>query len=634
MHYESILQKYFGFPSFRGIQQEIVESIGSGKDTLGLMPTGGGKSITFQVPALAMDGVCIVVTPLISLMKDQVQHLRQRGILAACIHSGLKYDEILQILDNAVYGGVKFLYLSPERLSTSIFLAKVQRMKVCFITVDEAHCISQWGYDFRPSYLQIAELRKLLPEAPVLALTATATPQVVDDIMRVLQFDEPRVFRMSFKRENLTYVVRPTDDKESQLLHILRSVEGSAIIYVRSRQGTKDLSKFLEANDVSSTFYHAGLDVAVKDQRQDDWQQGKTRVMVATNAFGMGIDKPDVRLVVHMVCPDSLEAYFQEAGRAGRDGLRSYAVLLFSRGDRKNLAKHLNSSFPDKEYIRKTYDDLAYFFQLGIDDGEGATYEFDIDRFCHVFHHFPTTLLGALSALQRAGYIEYDLDPDSHPRCKFLVNRDDLYQLHGLSEIEENVITTLLRAYTGLFADFVYVEEKNLAARAGLRADQVRQILISLSQRHIIKYVPRRNVPVVYYTRQRIDSKRLHFDKSIFEDLREQMSKRIDAVLHYAESQSECRSSMLLRYFGDTDACDCGRCDVCLAMKGGVGKPKVIATKDVIIKALTDVGGAMHVGKVNELPIPKAELHAALQALHDEEIILVDGFMLRLNSKS
>ena len=460
MDYLSILRQYFGFSAFRGIQKEIVESIGSGHDTLGLMPTGGGKSITFQVPALAMEGVCLVITPLIALMKDQVQHLRDRGILASVIYSGMSHAEVLQVLDNAVYGGVKFLYVSPERLSSPLFIAKIRQMRICFITVDEAHCISQWGYDFRPSYLHIAEIRNILePQEdpalppkytiPVLALTATATPQVVDDIQERLAFSEKRVVRMSFRRENLIYVVRHTDNKEAELIHILNSVQGSAIVYTRSRQNTKDVAKILSSNGISATFYHAGLDFAVKDQRQQDWQHDEVRVMVATNAFGMGIDKPDVRVVVHMDCPDSLEAYFQEAGRGGRDGNRAYAVLLYSRSDRRNLLTHVQSAFPEKDYIRKVYDDLSYFFQLALYDGEGARYEFNIERFCQVFKHFPTRLSGALSVLQRAGYIEYDSDPENHPRCQFLIPRDSLYQLHGLSENEDSVMTALLRIYCG-----------------------------------------------------------------------------------------------------------------------------------------------------------------------------------------
>ena len=628
--YVAILRKYFGFPSFRGIQKEIVESIGAGKDTLGLMPTGGGKSITFQVPALSMDGVCVVVTPLIALMKDQVQHLQDRGILASAVYSGMDHASILQVLDNAVYGGVKFLYVSPERLSSPLFLAKLHHMKVCFITVDEAHCISQWGYDFRPSYLKIADIREELPGVPVLALTATATPFVVDDIMRSLHFDEPRVFRMSFKRDNLTYVVRKTDNKEAELVHILKSVPGSAIVYTRSRQGTKDIAKILSGYGISAIFYHAGLDFAVKDQRQADWQHDDVRVMVSTNAFGMGIDKPDVRLVIHMDCPDSLEAYFQEAGRAGRDGNRSYAVLLYSKHDRTNLLTRVRATFPEKKYIRKTYDDLAYFFQLAMYDGEGAHYEFDIDRFCQVFKHFPTTLNGALSVLQRAGYIEYESDPDTHPRCKFLIHRDGLYQLHGLSELEENVVTALLRSYCGLFADLVYIEERVLAHAVGVSADQIRLVLKSLSQRRILKYIPRRNVPIIYYPTQRIESERLHFDKSIYEDLQEKMEERIKAVIDYAESETECRSTMLLRYFGEKAKDDCGRCDVCISRKGGVAQSKTNNAKDMIIKAIEEAGGSLLISALKDIPMPRAAFSSAIEALREQGLLVIDGPRVRL----
>lgn len=591
-----------------------MESIGSGKDTLGLMPTGGGKSITFQVPALAMEGVCIVVTPLIALMKDQVQHLRDRGILAAALYSGMSHSELLQVLDNAVYGGVKFLYVSPERLSTQLFLVKLKQMKVCFITVDEAHCISQWGYDFRPSYLQIASIRSVCNNVPILALTATATPRVVDDIMERLLFSEKRVFRMSFRRENLIYVVRTTDSKSTELLHILNSVGGSAIVYSRSRQGTKDISRMLVDNGISSTFYHAGLDFAVKDQRQADWQKGDVRVMVATNAFGMGIDKPDVRLVIHMDCPDSLEAYFQEAGRGGRDGNRSYAVLLYNKSDRTKLLKRVPECFPAKDYIRKVYDDLAYFFQLALHDGEGARYEFDIERFCVSFNHFPVRLHGALSVLQRAGYIEYDSDPDKHPRCMFLLSRDELYGVVGLSPVEDAVLAALLRIYCGLFSDFVYIEEAYIAKYLSMETQQVRVALKSLSHKHIIRYIPRRNIPTVFYPQQRIDSQRLLFSKDIYEELQDRLVERINSVIEYAESEDECRSSILLRYFGEKAECDCGKCDVCLEQK-----PKrndsCFCAMEILEKAFGEANGVLAISQLIKLPIPRKELDDAIELL-------------------
>lgn len=638
MDYISVLRQYFGYPAFRGVQQEIVESIGSGHDTLGLMPTGGGKSITFQVPALAMDGVCIVITPLIALMKDQVQHLRDRGILAAAIYSGLSHAEVLQVLDNAVYGGVKFLYVSPERLSSPLFVAKIQQMKICFITVDEAHCISQWGYDFRPSYLKIAEIRNILEPQddttktpkytiPVLALTATATPQVVDDIQERLAFSEKKVVRMSFKRDNLVYVVRKTDNKEAELIHILRSVSGSAIVYTRSRQGTKDIAKILSSHDISATFYHAGLDFAVKDQRQHDWQNDEVRVMVATNAFGMGIDKPDVRIVIHMDCPDSLEAYFQEAGRGGRDGNRAYAVLLYSKTDRRNLLTRVQAAFPEKDYIRKVYDDLSYFFQLALYDGEGARYEFDIERFCQVFKHFPTRLSGALAVLQRAGYIEFDSDPDNHPRCKFLLSRDNLYQLRGLSENEDNILTALLRVYCGLFSDLVYIEERMLADYSHLPVDLVRVTLKSLANRRIIKYIPRRHVPIIYYPQQRIESSRLVFSKDIYEDLQEQMVVRVNAVLEYAECDDECRSSILLRYFGEKAEEDCGCCDVCVERKrnGNSTSSSEIDAVQIILDAINDADGSLPIAMFNELPLTKHQLESALELLRSEGRLIIKG---------
>ena len=429
MNYRQILRQYWGYDDFRGIQREIIESIGSGHDTLGLMPTGGGKSITFQVPALAKEGTCIVITPLIALMKDQVANLRQRGIRAAAIYSGLTREEIIITLENCIFGDIRFLYVSPERLSSDLFQTKLRHMKVSFITVDEAHCISQWGYDFRPSYLEIAKIRQLLPGIPVLALTATATPTVVDDIQDRLSFAEKRVFRMSFERENLAYIVRHAEDKQKELVHILRSMKGSAIVYARSRRRTKEMADMIQQAGITATFYHAGLDSVVKDERQKAWQDDQVRVMVATNAFGMGIDKPDVRVVIHIDCPDSIEAYFQEAGRAGRDGLKAYAVLLYNNGDQRKLEKRIADTFPEKDFIRNVYEHLAYFYQIGVGSGYGHTFEFNIDKFCHAFRHFPIQVDAALKILTRAGYIEYTEEQDNQARVMFTVSRNDLYRL-------------------------------------------------------------------------------------------------------------------------------------------------------------------------------------------------------------
>ena len=405
--FRDILRKYWGYDDFRGIQRNIIDSIASGKDTLGLMPTGGGKSITFQVPALAQDGVCLVITPLIALMKDQVENLKKRGIQATAIYSGMTQREIVIALENCILGSFKFLYISPERLSTQIFLSKIKRIKVSFIAVDESHCISQWGYDFRPSYLKIAEIRDIIPDAPVLALTATATPQVVEDIQNQLKFRERNVFKMSFERDNLAYIVRKTEDKESELIHILNSVAGSAIVYTRNRKGTGETARLLNENGITAENYHAGLMNSEKDARQHKWQNNESRVMVATNAFGMGIDKPDVRIVIHLDLPDSPEAYFQEAGRAGRDGKKAYAVLLYGKTDKAKLKKRIPDTFPDKDYIYKVYDKIAYFFQVGIDSGMGTTFNFDFGKFCAINKLFPVPCHNALKILTRAGYIEY-----------------------------------------------------------------------------------------------------------------------------------------------------------------------------------------------------------------------------------
>ena len=449
--YIQILKKYWGYDNFRGIQREIVESIGSGKDTLGLMPTGGGKSITFQVPALAMEGVCIVVTPLISLMKDQVDNLRRRGVMAAAVYSGMTRDEVVATLENCILGHTKLLYVSPERLASDLFRVKLGHMKVSFITVDEAHCISQWGYDFRPSYLQIAQLRDMKPGVPVLALTATATPEVVDDIQDRLRFSERNVFRMSFERSNLAYVVRTAQDKKQEMLHILRSVPGSAIVYVRSRRRCREVCDIITEAGIKATFYHAGLEHYEKDERQRQWHDDEVRVMVATNAFGMGIDKPDVRLVLHADCPNSLEAYFQEAGRAGRDGKKAYAVLLYNGHDERKMDKRIVEEFPDKQFIRDVYEHLAYFYQIALGDGRGHTFLFDITKFCQTFHHFSIQTNSALKILQRAGYIYYDMEPDAMARVRFLLDRDDLYRLDNSSADEDAVVLALLRHYSGLF---------------------------------------------------------------------------------------------------------------------------------------------------------------------------------------
>ncbi len=560
--YKSILKQYWGYDSFRGIQEEIISSIGEGRDTLGLMPTGGGKSITFQVPALAKPGLCLVITPLIALMKDQVQNLRKRGIKAIAVYSGMTREEIIVALENCIFGDYKFLYISPERLDTEIFQIKLRSMKVSMITVDESHCISQWGYDFRPAYLKIADVRRLLPDVPILALTATATPEVVKDIQVRLAFRKENVFRMSFERKNLAYIVRRTEDKAGELVHILTQVAGSAIVYTRNRKRTKEVSLFLNQHDISATFYHAGLDNATKDQRQKGWQDGTFRVMVATNAFGMGIDKPDVRLVIHLDFPDSPEAYFQEAGRAGRDGQKAYAVLLYAQSDKTILKKRIGDTFPEKEYIRQVYEHINYYYQMAMGDGRGCTFAFNIEEFCQRFKHFPVRVDSALKILTRAGYLEYTDEQDNTSRLIFTLRRDELYRINENNPDTEHLLRVILRSYTGVFSDYAYISEEILARRSGLTRQQVYDTLILLTKRHVLHYIPGKKTPYIIYTRERQNT--VVLSKEVYEDRKDSYEKRIHAMLDYAESDGKCRSRMLLRYFGEKNGHNCGQCDVCL----------------------------------------------------------------------
>lgn len=563
--YRKILKDYWGYDNFRGIQEDIIRSIGSGRDTLGLMPTGGGKSITFQVPAMAKDGLCIVITPLIALMKDQVRNLRDRGIKAIAIYSGMTREEIIIALENCIFGNYKFLYISPERLDTEIFRIKLRSMKVSMITVDESHCISQWGYDFRPAYLKISEIRNLLPGVPVLALTATATPEVVKDIQQRLAFKEENVFRMSFERKNLAYIVRRTESKQEELLHILKHVDGSAIVYAHNRKRTKEYAQLLNENGITATFYHAGLNNDTKDQRQKSWVKGETRVMVATNAFGMGIDKPDVRLVVHVDIPDSPEAYFQEAGRGGRDGKKAYAVLLYARSDKTTLKKRITDTFPEKDYIRTVYEHLNYYYQMAMGDGLGCTREFNIDEFCRNFKHFPIQVDSALKILTRAGYLEYTDEQDNNSRLMFTLTKEELYRIHETSPETEKLINIILRSYTGVFTEYAYINEETLSMRSGMTRQQVYDTLISLTRRRILHYIPGKKTPYIIYTRERQEADRLIFTKEVYEDRKESFIRRIEAMTEYAETEDKCRSRMLLLYFGEKNEHNCGQCDVCLS---------------------------------------------------------------------
>ena len=563
--YQEILKQYWGYDSFRDLQEEIITSIGEGKDTLGLMPTGGGKSITFQVPALAQEGICIVITPLIALMKDQVQNLRKRGIKALAIYSGMTRQEILTALENCIFGNYKFLYISPERLDTEIFRTKLRSMKVSMITVDESHCISQWGYDFRPAYLKIAEIRELLPGVPVLALTATATPEVVKDIQTRLNFREGNVFRMSFERKNLAYIVRKTDNKTKELLHILQRISGSSIIYVRNRRRTKEITELLTNEGITADFYHAGLDNAVKDLRQKRWQSGEVRVMVATNAFGMGIATPDVRIVLQLALPDSPEAYFQGAGRAGRDGEKAYAVILYAKSDKMTLHKRIVDTFPEKEYILNVYEHLQYYYQMAMGDGFQCIREFNLEEFCRKFKYFPVPVDSALKILTQAGYLEYTDEQDNSSRILFTIRRDELYKLREMGKEADALIQTILRSYTGVFTDYAYISEESLALRTGLTRQQIYNILVTLTKRRIVDYIPRKKTPYIIYTRERLDLRFLHIPPIVYEERKARYEARIKAMEEYVTTENVCRSRMLLHYFGEKNEHNCGQCDVCLS---------------------------------------------------------------------
>lgn len=627
--YRKILKQYWGYDNFRGIQEDIIRSIGEGRDTLGLMPTGGGKSITFQVPALAQEGLCLVITPLIALMKDQVRNLRERGIKATAIYSGMTREEIVIALENCIFGNYKFLYVSPERLDTEIFQIKLRSMHVSLITVDESHCISQWGYDFRPAYLKIVDIRQLLPGVPVIALTATATPEVVSDIQQRLQFRQENVFRMSFERKNLAYVVRHTEDKESELLHILQHVDGSGIVYTRNRKKTKEISLFLNRNHITATFYHAGLNDETKDSRQKAWLKGEFRVMVATNAFGMGIDKPDVRVVIHADVPDSPEAYFQEAGRAGRDGMKAYAVLLFCARDKITLKQRVSDTFPEKSYIRKIYEDINFYYQMAMGDGRGCTFAFNIDEFCRNFKHFPVQTDSALKILTRAGYLEYTDEQDNASRIMFTITKEELYRIREQSEDTEKLIRILLRSYTGLFTDYAYISEDNLSTRSGLSKQQIYETLLSLSRQHILHYIPAKKTPYIIYTRERQETERVYLSKEVYEDRKESYVQRINAMIEYAESENRCRSRMLLRYFGEKNEHNCGQCDVCLQQhQSGLKSGEFEAISQQLQALLKENPLSLQEIK-DKMQVPENHLIKVVSYLVSEEIIRQENGYLK-----
>ena len=632
--YHEILKRYWGYDAFRDLQEEIITSIGEGKDTLGLMPTGGGKSITFQVPALAKEGMCLVITPLIALMKDQVENLKSRDIKAIAIYSGMTRQEIIVALENCIFGNYKFLYISPERLDTEIFRVKLRSMNISMITVDESHCISQWGYDFRPAYLKIAEIRELLPDIPVLALTATATPEVVKDIQQRLHFKKENVFRMSFERKNLAYIVRNTDNKTGEILHILNRMPGSSIIYVRNRKRTKETTLFLQREGITADFYHAGLNNDVKDLRQKRWQSGECRVMVATNAFGMGIDKPDVRTVIHLDLPDSPEAYFQEAGRAGRDGEKAYAIILYANSDKAALKKRISDTFPEKDYIKQVYEQLNYYYQMAMGDGLGCMFDFNLEDFCRKYKHFPVPADSALKILTQAGYIEYTDEQDNASRLLFTTRREELYKLREMGEQADLLIQTILRSYTGVFTDYAYIHEDSLAMRTGLTRQQIYDLLIVLAKRRILDYIPHKKTPYIIYKRERVELRHLQISQTVYEERKERYESRIKAMLEYVTSETACRSRMLLHYFGEKNEHNCEQCDTCINRKknNGVTDSSYNVLRRQILEMLS-VQQRTPADLARLIEADKEEIAAVIRFLLDKgEIQMEDGMLQTKNT--
>jgi ATP-dependent DNA helicase RecQ len=625
--YQKILTKYWGYANFRPLQHEIIRSVGEGHDTLALMPTGGGKSITFQVPALAKEGICIVVTPLIALMKDQVENLKAREIKAAAIYSGMTRHEIDITLENCVHDkDMKFLYCSPERLGTELFKTRVRQMNVNLLAIDESHCISQWGYDFRPSYLKIAEVRKLLSNVPVLAVTATATLRVVDDIQEKLEFAEKNVFRKSFERKNLVYLVREVEDKLKHLVKIATKIKGSGVVYVRNRQKTKETAALLNSMGVPADYYHAGITSAERDFKQDSWKKGKIRVMVATNAFGMGIDKADVRFVVHLDLPDNLEAYFQEAGRGGRDEKQAFAILLYHPGDRNKLEKRVDANFPEIGEIKRVYEALGNFFQLPVGGGKGIGFDFDLSAFVKAYHFNILMVYSCLKLLQQSGYLELSEEVDNPSRILFIVSRDNLYKYQVANAAEDKFIKLLLRSYAGLFTEYRPIDENDLARKAGVKLDVVTSYLIKLGRDKIINYIPRKKVPQIFYTEERLNTNSLLFTRENYQDRKNLYQEKIIAVVEYA-THKKCRSQQLLNYFGDTKATRCGVCDVC------VERNKLELSKmefDLVLKAVKETlrdNPQMIEQLVDALNYPEEKVLKVIQWLLDNYKIERDASM-------
>lgn len=617
-----ILAKYWGYNSFRYLQEDIIKSILEGNDALGLMPTGGGKSITFQVPTMVMEGMTIVVTPIISLMKDQVDNLLKRKIKATYLHSGLSFTEKRKIMEKCIFGNYKFLYVSPERLQADSFLDQLKDIKISLIVVDEAHCISQWGYDFRPSFLKITNLRKILPDVPILALTATATPQVAIDIIEKLELKSPKIFSMSFARDNLSYVIRRSEDKITQLVHILNNVSGSGIVYVRSRSKTRLIAEELIRNNIQADFYHAGLDIEDKEEKQNKWKQGKCRIMVATNAFGMGIDKPDVRIVAHYDCPNSLEEYYQEAGRAGRDGNKSYAVLLISHTDKATLKKRVADLFPSRDFIKKVYELIGVFLDVAIGDGYKRTYDFNFNLFCKTFKLPVLPTHNALRLLTQAGYIEFIEEIETLSRVMILAQKEELYNLKSENKNLDIVLQAILRQYTGLFADYVFINEELISRKYNISQENIYEALLTLTRMHILHYIPRKRTPYIIFMTAREEIKYILIPKSIYEEQKARVDFRVTNMINYAYSDNECREKILLEYFGDKSVSECNRCDHCINKR----KSLTFTTQDIIDGILYMVSNKPRkiTDFIDTLRFPKNEIINIVTRLTDEGFININ----------
>lgn len=619
-----ILRKHWGYDEFRPLQEEIIMSVLEGNDTLGLLPTGGGKSITFQVPAIALDGVTLVVTPLISLMKDQVDSLRAHHIKAVYLHSGMARIEQRHVVDKCIHGKVKLLYVSPEKLRSEAFIANLRTMPLTLLVVDEAHCISQWGYDFRPSYLKIDTLRDLFPELPVLALTASATPEVVTDIMNRLRFRSHNCFARSFTRDNLSYIVRYGENKPERLCHIIQSTAGSTIVYVRSRRKTREIAELLKQEGINAEFYHAGLDIEDKEAKQNRWKSGQSRVMVATNAFGMGIDKADVRLVVHVDLPSSLEEYYQEAGRAGRDGLPSYAVILASRRDKATFQRRIEESFPPEDFIRRVYELAGNFAGVAVGSGYECVFDFNFALFCERFGLPPVPTRSALNLLTQAGYIEYSDDITSRARVMILANKDELYNLNA-GDKADAVLQCLLRSYTGLFADYVNISETSIASQLRLSSQDVYESLLLLTRMHILHYIPQRTIPYIYYTTSRELPKHVCMPTTVYKNMRRRMTERINAIETFTFDTAQCREKTLLRYFGENDTCDCGRCDVCRAKKPtNIDKEEVELLRESIMYIAAKKERTPYMDVVKQLACRQDKGVALIREMLDEGVLTID----------